>query len=215
MQNLKLLAATLIATIVLIAAAAWLFSGDTQKINEQAQGEVSEAELVPEGAHVRGATQSARFTIVEFSDLQCPACRTVQPYVKALVDQYPADVRLVYRHFPLLSIHPHAYLAAQAVESASIQGKFWEMHDVLFETQPEWSKLGDPREYFADLAKRLELDTEKFAADFDSEQAKKVVDRDLQFATQYQLSGTPSFFLNGRRANFEDIRSQIQSELGQ
>jgi protein-disulfide isomerase len=214
MQNAKLFLVTIIATLLLIAGAGWFFARSTPTTAETAV-EVPEAELVPEGAHVRGATQSAQFTIVEFSDLQCPACKQVVPYVEALVNQYPDQVRLVYRHYPLNSIHPNADAAAQAAEAAALQDKFWPMHDVLFERQSDWSALKDPRPFFAALAKELGLDAEKFAADIDSQAVKDIVERDLRLAESNRLQGTPSFFLNGRNLTFEDVRDQIQTALGE
>ncbi len=213
MQNLKLLLVTLLATVGLIAGAAWFFARSTQQLEQQAQVEIPLDELVPADAPQRGATDSARFTIVEFSDFECPACQTMAGYVRALVDAHPAEVRLVFRHFPLLGAHPQAGLAAQAAVAAAQQGKFWEMHDRLFASQTEWSRQSDPQEAWQTMARDLKLDLDRFTADLESETTKNLVERDLRLAESYNLNSTPTFFLNGRRMDFADLRDEIESQL--
>lgn len=215
MQNAKLFIITIAATLLLIVGAGWFFSRSTQQVAQQAQAVVPDEELVPAGAHIRGATASAQFTLVEFSDFQCPACKATRPFVEQLVNRYPEQVRMVYRHFPLLSTHPNAQVAAQAAEAAALQDKFWPMHDLLFDRQSEWATESDPRPFFKDLAQQLGLEPGKFAADLDSPAVKEVVERDLDFAQKYGLRGTPSFFLNGTQTTFEDARRQIQAALGE
>ncbi len=212
MQNIKLFLITIVATLVLIAGAGWFFARGTAPSGDVVV-EAPETELAPAGAHTRGATESAQFTIVEFSDFQCPACKQTVPYVDALVNQYPDQVRLVYRHFPL-SGHPNSDDAARAAEAAAVQDKFWPMHDVLFAKQDQWSGLKDPRSYFIDLAKEMGLDEAQFVADLDGQAVRDVVERDRRWAETNHLPGTPSFFLNGKKLDFADVRDQIQTALG-
>ena len=90
----------------------------------------------------------AEVVLVEYSDLQCPACRAVFPIIQELDQEFGDELRIEYRHFPLTQIHQHAELAARATEAAGVQGKFWEMHDLLFEKQPIWSASPNPRANF-------------------------------------------------------------------
>lgn len=141
--------------------------------------------------------ENARVTIIEYSDLQCPACAAYAPVVKQILEKYPDDVRFVYRHFPLNQIHPNAYEAALAVEAAGKQGKFWEMHDLLFANQSAWARVGAPLESFLAYAGQLELDVAQFEADYRSDAVKDKVAADQASGYAAGISATPTFFLNG------------------
>ncbi len=137
--------------------------------------------------------------LVEFSDLQCPACASYHPYIMRFLKIYQGKLRFVYRHFPLISIHPQSPLAALAAEAAGKQGRFFEMVELLFEKQKEWGAVREPRPLFIDYAKQLGLDIQKFQEDlFDEELARKV-NADLTEAREKGLNSTPSFFINGER----------------
>lgn len=209
MQNLKLLFAVIGGTLLLIIGASWFFSMQTQNTLDQAEQVVEESKLVPADAHVRGATESAEFTIVEFSDFQCPACMSVSGAVKAMVDQYKDKTRLVYRHFPLNSIHKNAYAAAKASEAAGDE-KFWAMHDRLFATQDDWKNLGDPTEFFVGLAKEIGLDETAFRENLKSEEVTALVNRDLQLSTELSLAATPTFYLNGKKMELIEIEAALR-----
>jgi len=137
--------------------------------------------------------ESAPVTIVEFSDFQCPYCARAAPVVKQLRERYPDSVRIVYRHFPLDSVHPQARSAAEASLCAADQGRFWEYHDVLFENARQ---LGE-----ADLiryAEELDLDTADFRTCLEEDRHAEQVERDLEAGRRAGVTGTPSFFVNGR-----------------
>jgi protein-disulfide isomerase len=149
---------------------------------------------VPVGAqdHVRGP-HDARVTIVEYGDFECPACAGVEPGLRQLLALHPRDVRLVYRHFPLEFVHPHALLAAEAAEAAAGQGQFWAMHDRLFAHQ---SRLDRPHldGYAADLG----LDLGRFRAELDDEIYRQRVREHLAGGEASGVRGTPGLFVNGR-----------------
>ena len=143
----------------------------------------------------------AKVTLVEYSDFQCPACASTYPMVKQVAADYPEDLRVIYRHFPLTSIHSQAIVSASASEAAANQGKFWEMHDMLFNTQAQWSGNSDAKSLFIEFAKSLGLDEEQFTTDLSSDETiKKVEDARIK-ANGVGLRGTPSFFLNGKQIN--------------
>ena len=141
---------------------------------------------------VRGG-KDAKVTLVEFSDVQCPYSQRVQPLVKALLEAYPDDLQHVYKNFPL-RFHKEAMPAAKACVAAGMQGKFWEMHALVFEN-PKKLQDEDLKKY----AKKVGLNVEQFEKDYKSDQAQKRVDEDLAEAKKVSVTGTPTLFLNGKR----------------
>jgi protein-disulfide isomerase len=152
--------------------------------------------------------------IIEYSDFQCPACRSVEPLVNQLKEEYSEDVTFVYRHFPLKQIHPKATYAAQASEAAGLQGKFWEMNDLLFVRQADWT-AGNEVTLFEQYAEELNLDVEQFKADIKSEKVRAIVQHNYESALALRISGTPTFFINGKPLavrNYESFVSAIERE---
>jgi protein-disulfide isomerase len=139
----------------------------------------------------------ARVVLTEYSDLQCPKCGQAVPIVKDLLKAYPNDVRLVFHHSPLKQ-HKWAVLAAQAAESAGLQGKFWEAMELLFSKQTEWSASGDPKPLFLNYAKELGLDMDRFAKDLDSPFVVEIVRKEKAHADAIEVPATPTFFINER-----------------
>ncbi len=147
--------------------------------------------------HVVGP-QNAQITIVEYGDFQCPSCKAYQPIVKRLLDEFKDSARLVYRNYPLTQIHQHAWGAAKAAEAANKQGKYWEMHELLYDKQDEWNKTKDELATFSDYAKSLNLNVETFKKDFASTEIEKKVHDDQLSGDALRITGTPTFFVNGR-----------------
>lgn len=147
---------------------------------------------------VKGSAQAA-VTLVEYGDFQCPACAAYYPLVKQLEQELGDRVRIVYRHFPLEQTHPHARPAAQAAEAAGKQGKFWEMHDLLFGRQGDWATAGDPRQVFEGYAGELGLDVQRFAADLGEAALDEKISAQRDGGVRLRVAGTPTFFLNGER----------------
>jgi Na+/H+ antiporter NhaA/predicted DsbA family dithiol-disulfide isomerase len=146
----------------------------------------------PDRDHIRGPGKSA-VTVVEYGDFECPYCGQAEPAVRALLHDF-GDVRYVWRHLPLPDVHPEAQLAAEAAEAAGRQGKFWEMHDRLFDHQDALR----PRDLIGH-ATALGLDTGRFAADLRKHAGAAHVSEDVESADLSNVSGTPSFFINGKR----------------
>ncbi len=140
----------------------------------------------------------ATVTLVEYADLQCPACAAYHSVIKEVIAEYGDRVQYVFRHFPLVSIHRNAVPAAEAAEAAGKQGKFWEMQDLLFERQTEWSGDGNARAMFESYATELGLDGEQFKSDVSSAEVRDRVQANLREANTYRLSGTPTFILDNR-----------------
>jgi len=151
---------------------------------------------VSEADWAKGAT-SSRAVLVEYSDFQCPACASYEPMIKQLRADFAADLMFVYRHFPLL-MHRNADIASGAAEAAGKQGKFWEMHDILFEKQSEWQGAEKALTLFSQYAESLGLDVNKFAEDAVSDEVRKKVNEQYKGGIQSGVQGTPTFFLNGK-----------------
>lgn len=158
----------------------------------------------------------AKVTLVEYSDFQCPACAAFVPIIaKAFAEPELKDrVRLVYRYFPL-SIHPNAQLASQAGQAAALQGKFWEMHDLLFEKQAVWSPLSGKaaKDAFAAYAEQLGLDKGRFLSDIDRNAVKDRVKTDVDSGTVSDVNSTPSFFVNGVRMTHPQSYEEFKQNL--
>ena len=154
----------------------------------------------------------APITLVEFSDFQCPYCARLAPVVKRIAGEYPGQVRLVFRQFPLRSIHAHAQKAAEASLCAFDQGRFWEMHDALF---AEIKKL-EPEDLTA-RAKKLNLDLEAFNQCLHSGKYAAAVQQDLEDGMAAGVSGTPAVYINGRVLKgskpYDGIKKVIEEEL--
>ncbi len=146
---------------------------------------------VTDADHVLG-TSHPPVTIVEYGDFECPICKQTAPGLKLLLERFPARVRLAYRHFPLEAIHPHAMLAAEAAECAASQGKFWEMHDLLFENQAHLKP-----KHLHGYAERLELDMARFSAELDDHVYVQLIREHIESGQRSRVRGTPGLFLNG------------------
>jgi protein-disulfide isomerase len=146
----------------------------------------------PERDHVRGPDR-APVTLVEYGDFECPYCGQAEPVVRELLADY-GDLRYVWRHLPLTDVHPHAQLTAEAAEAAASQGKFWQMHDQLLDHQDALTAKDLIR-----YAGELGLDTERFTADLREHAGQAKIAADVDSADLSGVSGTPTFFINGKR----------------
>jgi len=143
--------------------------------------------------------------LVEYSDYECPSCRNFHDFLNSIEKEASGKATLVFRHFPLISIHSGAVDAAYAAEAAGLQGKFWEMGDQLFASQSEWGSLSDPKDYFVNLAKKLNLDLTRFKKDIDSQAVKDKVQNDLSQGEKIGINATPTFFLNGKKIDVANL----------
>ncbi len=159
----------------------------------------------------------AKVTLLEYADFQCPACAAYHPLVKRTLEAFPKDVRFVYRHFPLITIHMNADYAAGAAQAAGKQGKFWEMHDLLFEKQGDWENSPESLKLFANYATSLGLDVKKFNDDVISMETRKAINDSYRGGVQSGVKGTPTFFINGKiiqtPRSEEDFKTTIQNAI--
>lgn len=163
--------------------------------------------------HVFGNADSS-VILMEYGDFQCPGCGAAHPQLKAISEEYSDKIAFVFRNLPLTSIHPNAKAAAAAVEAAGLQGKYWEMHNLIFETQSEWSTLGsqDRVDKFKEYAESINLDIAKFVSDIDSPAIKQKIAFDLALFGKTGLEqSTPTFILNGEKVSAEVSNDAAQA----
>jgi protein-disulfide isomerase len=163
---------------------------------------------VSEKDHAQGPA-SAPLTLVEYGDYECPYCGNAYPVVKRLKEEMGDRLRFVFRNFPLNTIHAHAGVAAQAAEAAAAQGKFWEMHDLLYEHQKDLSDADMLR-----WALKLGMEPYRFESDLSSEIFARRVSEDFRGGVRSGVNGTPTFFINGVRYDgsydYESLKAALE-----
>lgn len=147
--------------------------------------------------HVKGEN-AKKVTVVEYGDFQCPVCATYEPVLREVFEKYKNDIQFQYRNFPLQQIHQNALAGARAAEAASLQGKFWEMHDQLYDNQQTWSVSSTPNTYFDSYAKALGLDEAKFKKDFASSAVNDTINADIAEGEKLKVNGTPGIVIDGK-----------------
>lgn len=166
---------------------------------------VNPAGILTEGPyadHVYG-NKNAKLVLVEYGDFQCPACSVAYPNVKTVTAKYRNDLAFVYRNLPLTNTHPNALAAASAAEAAGKQGKYWEMHDRLFQTQGAWKDAATAQrsQLFLSYARDLGLNTDTFRADVSGDSVAEKIAYDRALARKAGAVSAPSFFINGKALN--------------
>lgn len=151
----------------------------------------------PSTAQGTSSVTTAPVELVEYSDFQCPACQNYYPVLSQVLASSTVPVKFVYRHFPLPQ-HANARPAAYASEAAAMQGKFWEMYDLLFKNNKEWTELADPTPVFEGYAQRIGLNVATFKSDIASDKVRDLVDSTVAEVQKIGIYQTPTFFVNGK-----------------
>jgi len=157
--------------------------------------------------HVRNSLNS-KVVIEEFADFECPVCATVYGEMKKVENEFGDKITVIFRQMPLVTIHRNAMNASLAAEAAGKQGRFWEMHDILYEKQDEWKVYSDARDQFARYAQSLGLNVAQFQNDMVSLPLKSRVDLDIQRANSMRVTGTPTIFINGKQVPVNDMNAE-------
>lgn len=208
MKNLPLLIGTLVGTLILVVFVSFLFSNSSKEVTV-------DTNILNAGTLLVKGAENPQVTVVEFADFQCPACRAASPLTAQLVEMYPEQVQVIFRHFPLVSIHPNAQMASLAAQAAAEQNKFWELHDLLYDRQSDWSTLSSD-EFEAKLgeyADELEIDKTLLFERIQSDQVKDQVAADISLGNQVNISGTPTFFVNGTETSAPQLLTTVESLL--
>lgn len=159
--------------------------------------------------HIEGNTASA-VKLVEYGDYECPYCEEYYPVVKQVVSDEASKISFQFRNYPLTSIHPNAFAGARAAEAAGLMGKFWQMHDLLYDSSnwQQWSTASDPTPYFTQYAKELGLNLSTFNTDYASSKVNSLIQADISAGNNLNIQGTPTFYLNGKQIN---VTASVQS----
>lgn len=193
----------ILAALVVLFAGLLLFN--KKEANAPENGE-AKTEARPTSHKIGKGTTGV--TLTEYGDFQCPACFRYYPVVKEIKRIYGDRITFQFRHFPLTQSHNYALLSARAAEAAGLQGKFFEMHDLLYENQQVWSAGSDPSKIFDQYAKQLGLNVDQFKKDMASEAVNDSVQADLAVAHKNEYSSTPTFEINGKKIeNPRDLES--------
>lgn len=165
------------------------------------------------GDHVYG-NKDAKVTLVEYGDFQCPACGGAYPNLKTIKEKYKDDIAFIFRNFPLTSIHPNALAAAAVAEAAGLQGKFWEMHDKLYDNQDSWSSAtADQRDgIFEGYATELGLKLDQFRSDIASKKVSEKISRDQALGRKVKVDSTPGIFIGSSKLSNETINNLVQDD---
>jgi protein-disulfide isomerase len=159
----------------------------------------------------------APVVITEYADFQCPSCKAADPLLKQLLSEYGSKVTLVYRNFPLKQIHSTAILAASAAEAASMQGKFWEMHDLLYQNQAVWADQSTAGLIFENFARETGLNVDQFKKDMNSDAVVSKINQDYDEAVRLKLDHTPTFAVNGKIVEnprgYDEFKKLVDGQL--
>lgn len=203
----------IIGAVLLVATGAglWMFR------SAQPAPEASLATASPAASPV-ARTARGTITIEEFGDYQCPPCGAVHPLLKSIKSEFGTRVRFFFYHLPLTQVHENAMPAAHAAVAAGLQGRFWEMHDVLYARQREWAEVEDLHPLALTYARQLGLDVDRFARDMDSPQVDATVAADLQRAAARGVNSTPTIFVDGQmvdndKLSLESLRKDLLQRL--
>lgn len=222
-KELKILVGLLVVALVGFAIAAKIYQPTNPSPTTSIASEGSAINMaIPDAADERLirtdsptlGSENAAVTLVEFLDPECESCRAFYPDVKRILKEYEGRIRFVVRY---MTFHSNSVLAAQATEAAGTQGKYWEMQEMLFAKQSEWGHNSEPqRALMIKYAQELGLDVEKFSASLTNLFVLQKIERDKQDGIALGVTGTPTFFVNGKKLqslSYDELRAQIDTQL--
>lgn len=163
-------------------------------------------------------SKSPKVTIIEYADYQCPGCSAAAPKAKALAEKYKDNVRLIFRNFPIASSHPNARAAAAVAEAAGLQGKFWEMNELLYVNQDAWknANITERDNIFKSYVEQLKLNINQYKTDVASNRVKNKIDFDMALGRKHGVAATPTFYVNGKNTEMDSsgsIESSVKEAL--
>ncbi len=213
MKNQTPMLIIVLSTIAILIGGILLLSKGDNSTTSGAK--VDEKILFGKNSHQTGP-KNAKATIVEFGDYECPACAYYHEGIEQIIKEYKGKVNYVFRHFPLPQ-HEKALIAAEAAEAAASQGKFFEMHNLLYQNQKNWVESKNSLSEFLTYAKSLKLDTKKFENDVKNNKFDSKISADLQDGSALRIDATPAFFINSVKfegnPTYQELKTKIDSLL--
>lgn len=205
----------IIVALAVTLVTAWYFKRSATRSPLSAQNRQDRSGPVPQGAtpaHTLGS-MDAPVMLEEFGDFQCSACGQLHATLDDLKDSFGPRLVIVFRQFPLVNAHANAMAAARVAEAAALQGKFWQMHNALFENQDDWRKVANPKSVFEEYAAKIGLDLGKFQADVSSQTVDQRIALDKERGRWIGVNSTPTVFLNGREVALESLTTDTLRQL--
>ena len=199
-----------------LAAIVIIFAGVFFATHHASGKKGSSGSTVAATNHVEGGG-STGVKLVEYGDYECPYCEEYYPIVKQVVANEFSKITFQFRNYPLTSIHPNAFAGARAAEAAGLMGKFWQMHDTLYNTSnwQQWSTSSNPTPYFDQYAKQLGLNLTTFEADYASSKVNNMIQADMTAGNNLNIQGTPTFYLDGKQINVAPQVSAFEKLINQ
>lgn len=213
-QENKVIAGIAVLTTIIIAVSIF-FLGESDNNQSAAKNVSADPLVLVRSDSFKVVSESAKVTLVEFSDFQCPACAQVQLDIGKILTEYQGKINFVFRHFPLPQ-HNNAIVAAVAVEAAGRQGQFLPMGAKLFASQSDWEESSNPGEIFTSYAGQLGMDTGKFQQDLKDQDLLDKIKRDYQDAVTLKINATPTFFVDGEQvqnSSYVTIKDKLDTAL--
>lgn len=207
MENWKIIALVLGGSVLLVVLAA---VGLSRSAPVGGAKTIDTTELLA-GARWVKEVENPKVTVVEFSDMQCPACKAAQPFAEEVKKM--DGVKFVLRHFPLIQLHKNAWAGARAAEAARMMGEGDGYVNKLFDRQSEWSSLDNPEEKFVSYAKELGLLEDEFLKKLKSDETDKLIGEDYALGNRLKLQGTPTFYVNGEQVSANFLKSKVEELL--
>lgn len=199
--------------ILIVGALIGVFALTSNKNDNGGSGDTS----AQPSNHVTGNLDS-KVTLQEFGDFQCPACKSYYPLVKEVKETYGDRIKFQFSHFPLIQIHPNAFIGSRAAEAAGKQNKFFEMHDLLYENQEAWTQSSNPQPLLEGYAQQLGLNMDQFKSDMSSSGVADTINADVRAAQAIGGNSTPTFAINGKKLeknpqSIDEFKKLIDDEL--
>ena len=195
-----------ILAVVVIALGGIFFVGKKQS------GSTATANSSAQPSNHTEGTSLKNINLTVFGDFECPVCGSYFPIEQQVLAKFKGQITFTFHNFPLESIHPNAFAASRAAEAAGLQGKFFEMHDLLYKNQSSWGTSSDPTGFFKLYANQLGLDSAKYDQDFKSSVVNDTINADIQLGNNKNVTGTPTYFINDQKLNNTDINSADKFE---
>lgn len=198
-----------IVAIVLIFVGIFALSGGK---SDNSGG--SKSDSVKATNHTKGAGTTG-VKLVEYGDFQCPYCEQYSPTVDSILQEYGDKITFQFRNFPLQNLHKNAFAAARAAEAAGLQGKYWEMHDTLYQASnwQDWSESNDATKFFETYASQLGLNSAQYKKDFASSKVNDLINADMAAGNKLGITGTPTFFVDGKQVTINNTPDAFKKVL--
>lgn len=194
-----------VVAIVIVLIGVFVFTN-----NNKTDGSSGSSSSTKPSQHIEGEGKDG-VTLVEYGDYECPYCGEYYATVKQVQSEYNTQMTFQFRNFPLVSIHQNAFAGARAAEAASMMGKFWQMHDLLYENQNQWAESSDPTTYFDQYAQQLGLNLQTFKTDYASDHANNVINADMAAGNKLGVDATPTFYLDGKEIQVANSQQAFET----